>query len=255
VRTLLSAAILVLAQVVLAQAPSVPEPAAALQAELKKLAAASDALLHDLPSITCKETALSQEIKKKKVKAQVRFAADLRVQRDEDGVTHEELNFTEANGKPTANRPPLPVMVLGGFDRGLLFFAEVNQRCFNYTLAGDRIDFESLADPASREACQIIGDPKGFALLDAAGNVVHLERQVSVELSRQLHLAYFSTIDFATTELGGKSYSLATNSSSDIPRDDEILHFEAAYTSCRLFKARSTILPDFNPVPEQVPHR
>ena len=113
-----------------------------------------------------------------------------------------------------------------------------------------RIDFDSPPGKIGRPLCAEAGEPRGFALLDEAGNVTHVERQVPTELARQYHIVDFSSVDFVSTELDGKMYPLSAKVVAEVAKDGATLHFEAAYTGCHLFKATSTILPDVTPVPE-----
>ena len=228
------------------------QTAATLQAELEKLGAAAQSLQHDLPSFECMEAALSQSLKKGKVKEQARFVATVRVQRGEEGRLHEKFEVTELNGKPYkgAGFEP-PFMVLGGFGEALDFFLPVRQMCFRYKLREGRIDFDSLPGTFDRPECGETGAPHGFALLDEAGNVTHLERQVPAEFARQVHVVDSTAIDFVPTELDGKVYPLTLKMTADVPKEDGVtLHFEATYTGCHLFKATSRILPGITPIPE-----
>jgi hypothetical protein len=230
------------------------QSAALMQAGLRQLAATAQSLQHDLPSFTCNESGLSQAIKKKKVKAQTRFAGELRVQRGQDGRLHERLDVTEVNGKPyRGGRFEPPFMVEGGFDQSLDYFLPGRQACFRFSGDRGRIDFESAPGTMDRPGCAEAGAPRGFALLDEAGNVTHVERQVPPELARQAHIVDFSSVDFVATELGGKMYPLSAKVVAEVAKDGQTLHFEAAYTGCHLFKATSTILPDVTPVPEGGP--
>jgi hypothetical protein len=224
----------------------------ALQAELKKLGAAALSLQRDLPSFECTETALSQSLKKDKVKQEVRFVADLRVERVEGGRLNERLQVSAVNGKPYSGgtfEPPF--MVKGGFGESLFFFLPAMRTCFKYTLSDGRIDFVSPPGTFNRPECRNTGAPSGMALLDDAGNALHLERQVRPELAPEVHVVDSTAINFASVELDGKVYPLPSRMMADIPKKDGMsLHFEAAYTGCHLFKAKSTILPDVTPVPE-----
>jgi hypothetical protein len=226
--------------------------AAALQAGLKQLAATAQSLQHDLPSFTCNESGLSQAIKKKKVKAQTRFAGELRVQRGQDGRLHERLDVTEVNGKPyRGGRFEPPFMVEGGFDQTLDYFLPERQACLRFSAGPGRIDFESAPGAANLHGCAEAGAPRGFALLDEGGNVTHVERRVALELASQYHIVDFSAVDFVATELDGKVYPLTAKVVADVPKEDGLtLHFEATYAGCHLFKATSTILPDVTPVPD-----
>ncbi|HUD22435.1 MAG TPA: hypothetical protein VMQ60_06290 [Acidobacteriaceae bacterium] len=232
-----------------------------LQAERAKLAASAELLHTDLPGFACTETAVSQAIKKNKrnpqkdkITAQVRFVADVRAERAEDGRLHESLDVTEVNGKPyNWRRFDPPIMVEGGFDQSLDFFLPARQACFNFTLSEGRIDFDSPPSTFDRKECGETGAPRGFALFDESGAVTHLERQVPPEYARQAHLVDFAAIDFVPAELGGTVYPLPAKMVAEVPKDGETLHFEASFAGCHLFKAISTILPGVAPVPEDRP--
>jgi hypothetical protein len=228
----------------------------ALQDELKKLGQAAQSLERDLPSFQCTETGLSQVIRKNKVKEHVQFVADLRVQRNERDRLMEHLQVTEVNGKRNSgmNFHP-PFMVEGGFGESLFFFLPNTQACFNFKLSQGRIEFDSPPGTFDRPECAETGAPRGIALLDQDGNVTHLERQVPERYALEMHVVNFTAIDFSPVELDGKLYPLTAKMVADVPRDGEMLHFEATYSGCRLFKATSTVLPDITPVPEnQPPH-
>jgi hypothetical protein len=254
----LLAAVMLIACSAVAQGPgaavTMSQSTAPRQAELKQLAATAQSLQHDLPSFTCNETALSQAIKKKKVKEQTPFSGELRVQRGGDGRLHERLAIREVNGKPyRGGRFEPPLMVEGGFDQTLDYFLPDRQACFRFSVGPGRINFESTPGTIERPVCAEAGAPRGFALLDEAGNVTHVERQVPLELARQYHIVDFSSVDFVATELDGKMYPLSAKVVAEVAKDGATLHFEAAYTGCHLFKATSTILPDVTPVPESGP--
>jgi hypothetical protein len=255
VRLAETALLMACAAVVLGQAA--PDNQAVQRGELEKLGAAALSLQRDLPSFTCKETGLSQELKKGKVKEQVRFVADLRVERAARGRLDEQIEVTEVNGKPyTRGRFEPPFMVKGGFGESLFFFLPGTQDCFTYSLSAGRIDFVSPAGTFDRPQCTNTGAPNGFALVDDAGNATHLERRVDPEFAGQVHVVDFTAIDFVPTELDGKVYPLTAKMVADVPKEYGVtLHFEATYTGCHLFKATSRILPGETVVPETgVPH-
>jgi hypothetical protein len=229
-------------------------PGLSLQERLKQLAATSESLQRDLPDFTCEEKGLSQAIKKNKVKEHAEFVADLRVERSGAGRLVEHLQIKEVDGKPFTGRgfyPPF--MVEGGFGESLFFFLPTMQTCFNFTMEGNRIDFGSPPGTFERTECGESGAPRGFVLLDAAGNVRHLERQVPAAFAQQVHVVDFTAIDFTPVELDGKIYPLAAKVVAEVPKDGRILHFEAAYSGCHLFRATSRVLPDITPVPDDVP--
>jgi hypothetical protein len=233
--------------------------ATALQDELEKLGAAAQSLQRDLPSFTCTETGLSQALKKGKVKEQVRFVAEVRVERAAGGRLDEELAVTEVNGKRPRDRFDPPFMVGGGFGESLFYFLPATQACFQDTLSSiqndtqsqGRIDFVSPPGTFERPLCRHTGAPDGFVLLNGAGNPMHLERRVPHEFAEQMHVVDFSAMDFVATELDGKVYPLTAKMVADEAKEDGVtLHFEATYTGCHLFKATSRILPGETVVPD-----
>jgi hypothetical protein len=225
-----------------------------LQAQLKRLAATAESLQHDLPSFSCRENGLSQVVKKGKVKTQVQFAGDLRVQRGPDGRLHERLQTTEVNGKPlSGNTFKRPIFVEGGFDESLDYFLPAEQGCFHFVGSAGRVDFQSPPGSFDRPACVDMGAPNGFVLLDSADRVTHIERTVPSEYANQVSVVDFSGIDFIWTELDGTMYPLSAKMVAEVPKGDETLHFEATYSGCHLFKATSTVLPGATPVTDDTP--
>jgi len=244
-------ALVVCAAVALGQAASAQDGQAALQDELEKLGVAAQSLQRDLPSFSCTETGLSQ--------AQVRFVAEVRVERAAGGRLDEELNVTEVNGKRPKDRFDPPFMVGGGFGESLFYFLPATQGCFHYTLNSrqsatqteGRIDFVSPPGTFDRSQCRHTGAPDGFVLEDGGGNPLHLERRVPHEFAEQMHVVDFSAMDFTATELGGKVYPLTAKMVADEAKEEGVtLHFEATYTGCHLFKATSRILPGETVVPD-----
>jgi hypothetical protein len=231
-----------------------------LRAELKKLAGVAQMLRDDLPSFTCQETAKSQLLKKNKVKEQVQIAGEVRVERVEGRRLQEQLNIAQVNGKPFAGGSvKAPIMVQGGFGESLFFFLPEVQPCFEFTLRGGRLDFVSRPEMLERTGCDVAGTRHGFALLDAEGNITHMEREVPPETASEFHLVDSNTIDFVSTELGGQTYPLSAKMTADVPADGEVKHFEAVYSGCHLYKATVTILPGVAPVTgpavDDAPHR
>jgi len=236
------------------QEPSKPQAipsSPSLREELAHLAVEAESLHKELPNFTCKETAVSQAIQKKKVKREVRFSADLRVQRGNDG-SDETVHMTELNGKPyTGAEPSTPIMVRGGFDQVLDYFRLSAQPCYVYTLRAGRVDFESTTRSSDDVLCGERGAVQGFALLNSDGDVIHMERRVAEADAFRYGLVPFAAVDLAPVELSGKTYQLSSKMVAEIPRADWLGHFEATYTSCRLFKATITIRPGSNVVTDE----
>jgi len=226
-------------------------PVLTLQAELGRLGAEAESLHKDLPNFACKETAVSQILKKKKVKTEVRFSADLRVRRG-NGRSDETSHYTEVNGKPFEGvEPRAPFMVEGGFDQALDYFRPFTQRCYVYTLKPGRVDFESTPRSSEDPVCEGRGSSRGFALLNDDGGVTHVERTVDDADATRFGLVQFAAVDLMPVELNGKTYQLSSKMVAEVPKGDYTEHFEATYSTCHLFKATITIRPGSNVVPDE----
>jgi hypothetical protein len=214
-----------------------------LKQELLRLGAAASALDHSLPSFTCQETVVSQRLHGKKVEQQTNFTATLRANRAADGTLAESYWLTTLNGNPFSGGSfSIPVYVAGGFDRAMLYFLPSLQACYRYSLSPGRIDFKTAPDIASHPNCKNEG-MHGFALLDAAGDVTHLERHVSPQGAKDLRLAPFAAFDFANVDLSGRTYRLSHHLLSEIPTGKDTGRFDATYTDCHLFTATVTLGP------------
>jgi len=214
-----------------------------LQGKLAKLAAASEDLEEHLPSFACKETLVSRELRGKKVKTEVRAAGELRVMRDPTGKLNERFEASEMNGRPiTPDNLRLPMFVSGGFRNALDFLRADLQMCFRFSIAGNRLNFDSGTEAATPE-CAKHTETRGFALLSSDGDIVHMERQVPVELAQQRNAVPFGSIDLNRTDLGGKSFLLSTHVRAEIPKGKSTYRWEATYSDCRLYSVSVTIGP------------
>ena len=141
-------------------------------------------LRHALPSFTCQQSVISQELKKGKVVRSVALTATVSAQRREDGKLDESFVPITVDGRPFSGGFTMPTYVTGGFSRTLVYFLPDQQLCFRYTLSRGRIDFTTAKPLPDGLSCRSQG-MSGFALLDAQGDVVHLERRVTPEFSRR----------------------------------------------------------------------
>jgi hypothetical protein len=216
---------------------------AVLKRELQRLGVAAEALDHSLPSLTCQESAVSERLLRGKVKQHVAFVASMRAVRVPGGHLHETFTLSTLNGKPhSGGNPPFPFYTSGGFDAAMVYFLPEHQACYRYSLSQGRIDFETSPDFASHPQCRDDA-VHGFALMDAVGDVTHIERTVSQEVAHDFHLVPFAAIDFAAVELNGQTYRLSQHLISEYPDGDSKGRFEAFYSGCRLFSVSVTIGP------------
>jgi|GEM_PF-1794093 len=231
-----------------------------LAQRLAHLGEEADTLAHSLPSFTCTESVQSQELHGRKVVRGVRFTATLRAQRDAEGKLRESFDLETVDGAPWNHGAfSIPAYVEGGFSRALRYFAPAQQACYRYTLSpdagGSRIDFVAAPHLPPDNACTTEGT-RGFALLDAQGNVTHLERSVSPRYSRLYREAPFASIDFAPVPLNGVAYPLSRHIVAELSGAGSTGRFEAQYSACKLFTATVTIHPGPNSgeTPDSLPH-
>jgi hypothetical protein len=213
-----------------------------LQRVLAKLGEAAVELERSLPSFTCEESVVSQELRGGKVRRSVAFTATLRAQRRANGGLGETFQIITLEGRPFVDGPVnTPVMMSGGFDQMLRYFHPNDQRCYDYHLSPGRIDFKNATDRL-QEVCKERG-MVGFARLDADGDVTYLERSVPAKTAEALRLARHVAVTFAPVMMGDKSYRLSSHVVGEIPLGRSVGRFEATYASCRLFKSTVRIGP------------
>lgn len=196
-----------------------------------------------LPDFSCNETVVSGARRSWLRKVRVEFRAAIRVTRTPDGALTENFSMTSYMGKPVPQgaRFPLPAYVQGGFGRGVpLFFAAENQRCFVYSVAGDRVDFKVRADA---KGCLEPPGTEGYAQLDGAGLLVHGETRRVPEEANALGLTTLSSEDYGPVELDGREFRLPVHLYAETRVGEVLRTFDATYSECRLFKVSVTIKP------------
>jgi hypothetical protein len=228
--------------VMLATAPQVPaQQPLSLAVALHRLAAQAAALEHSLPSLTCMESAISQERRHDMVLRSVDFTASLSARRNPDESITESRDYRTLRGQPfTGGGFVMPMYVTGGFSRAMRYFSADQQPCYQYTLRGNRIDFTTAAHPP--EGCRTRGT-NGYALIDDEGNITHMERTVSGHWAADYNQVPHAIIDFAALTLNNTSYRITKHLLADQANRGSIDYFEADYTACRLFSATITLGP------------
>ncbi len=234
------------------------DTAPALSEELRRLGEAATALDHSLPGFTCEESVVSREMHGDKVHHSVSLVLTLRAQRAADGSLQETFAITQVNGQPfSTGHFAMPVFVSGGFDKAMRYFAPAQQACYRYSLAPSRIDFTGISDANHAPPCDNAGIA-GFAQLDAAGNVTHLERHANAAIAKNQRMAEFAAVDFAKIMLNGREYQLSRHLYSEVPKGRNLTTFTADYNHCKLYTATVTIRPgpDSSPgeTPDSLPH-
>jgi len=220
------------------------KPPGSTDARLRQLAADADDLEQRLPSFTCKESLVSQELRGGKVKHQVQASGEVRVRRVGDGALAEHFEVSEINGRPVKGTGQLsvPIFVSGGFKDALGYFLAEHQACFLTAFSGNRLDFKS-APGGKAGACAEVSGTQGVALLDGDGHVVHLERSVTEEQTTERHTIPFASLDLSRMEFDGKPFSLATHVVATIAKGKSTGHWEAEYSACHLFEVTVKVGP------------
>ncbi|MGD0799110.1 MAG: hypothetical protein ABR910_15455 [Acidobacteriaceae bacterium] len=235
-----------------ASRPDASAPSELLQ-DLNRLGGAAASLEHSLPSITCTESGVSQILRKRKTLRRVAFAATLRAVRTPEAGLNESFTLIQIKGKPAPNPGyPFPFFSKGGFDSALAYFLPAQQPCYLYSLSSRRINFATAPDAESRPPCRAEG-VRGFALLDAEGNVTHIERTVPIQSALDFRLTPFASVDLAPVQLNGRTYRLSRRVVSEVYDGDLTGRFDATYSDCRLFTATATILPSTQVAPNNPP--
>ena len=243
----LASALCLRAQQEVARQPAV----GSLAAVLDQLAEAARALQTTLPSFECTETVVSRRMRDEKETWRVEFTATLRSGHEGGKGSRETFDVTSVKGKSKVPKKfDMPVYVRGGFDSALDVFLREGQACYVFTLAPGRIDYTFQPKAEDILRCGAMYGLKGFALLDAKGDVTHVERTIPIDVAVDGRLAPSAAIDLAPVELNGKMYRLSSHLTATWPRDDDTDFFDATYTGCHLFTATIKLLPGAAVVPE-----
>jgi hypothetical protein len=226
--------------------PQQPQPAPyspELQQALQFLGSQAEDLIQSTPSFTCDETVTSQSLRNQKVLRSVSLSGTVRTIRQPDGRMVETYVYKREHILLFIPKLP-PLSVSGGFDTALSYFLPSAQACYRYSLSPGRIDFETRIGQVSGHICREQG-LKGFALLNAAGDITHIERTIPPDVAKPLKDVPFAAVDIAPVTLNGRVYQLSHHMTATSPLDDPTVtgRFEATYTNCHLFTSTVTIGP------------
>lgn len=234
----------------------------ALAAVLARLGEQAAALERSLPSFSCQQSAVSEELRagrhgqSPQVVRHVEFTANLRVRRHADGKLAESAEFLTVNGLPlTANGFTMPAYAEGGFLQALHYFLPDLQHCYVYALSEGRIDFTAAPHAAEDPACRSAGTT-GFALLNADNDVEHVERRVSAYGVNAYKIIPYAAVDLTSVTLNGAVYRLSSHLVTERGNGRFTDRFESTYADCKLFTATVTIGPAMvpeEPAPGQAP--
>lgn len=219
-------------------APATPRETE-FQRVLEKLGEAAVELEHSLPSFTCDEDAMSQEVRDEKVKSGVAFTATMRAVRKADGSLEETFEVKSVDGKPfRQGHFHTPAYLHGGFDSAMRYFAPDQQFCYVFALKARSVEFADTGQARCRDKGM-----RGVAVLDDGDAVVHMERSVPLEVAKVTGLAQFVAVDFADVLMNGKAFRLPHHVVAEMTQGRSVGRFEATYSNCRQFKTTVTIGP------------
>jgi len=224
--------------------PQQPQPVAyspELQQDLQRLGSQAEQLIQSTPSFTCDETATSQAIRDQKILRSVALSGTVRTIRQPDGRMIETYDYKREHILLFIPKFP-PLFVSGGFDTALSYFLPSAQACYRYSLSPSRIDFETRTGEVNGHICREQG-LKGFALLDAAGDITHIERTIPPDVAKPIKNVPFAAVDITPVTLNGRVYQLSHHMVATQPLDFSTGRFEATYSNCHLFTSTVTIGP------------
>jgi hypothetical protein len=207
-----------------------------LETALATLAADASDLHEKLPSFECKESFTSAALKGNKAKAQHSADGTVRVERGANGEMTEHFSANSEDGKPiAADKLSLKFFVHGGFADTLDDFLPERRKCFQFSLAGGRLNYASMpnvTDPACKES----GGIASFAILDKEGPMLHHERRIDAN-------AFTSESDSEAVEFNGRTFWIPKHVTAEKEVGGQMYQWEATYSGCRLFAATVKLLP------------
>ena len=209
-----------------------------------------------LPSLTCDESITSQEVRKGKVRKEVRIEStlrEIRTEREKDPfVEHHEFKTVDGHAPPAHFN--IPFLVQGGFANALGFTKNQQAPCFDFILAvqdGGRklkLDLTLRADRATPLCDDIPDGYRKSILIDrASGRVDYLERTVSAEAAKRLKDVYFASMEYGPQTFGDETLWLPVKMTAHDPKDEG--RMIAVYSNCHRYTVKATLLPaDGSPV-------
>ena len=90
-------------------------------------------------------------------------------------------------------------------------------------------------------------------VVDADGNVVHVEVQTPEPAAQKMSRPYFAEIDYAPVRIGDASYMLPARVATHDEKDER--RFEVRYSNFHRYGGAMTILPGAEKVPADQPDR
>jgi hypothetical protein len=212
-----------------------------------------------VPSFTCNEHIVSQELHLGQLKRETNVDAVFTVTRSaaNNDTFEESRELKTINGKPaTKNKMTLPLSFSGGFSGALTkFLSRDHQSCFEYAVdtsapspqGTEAFTFIARTAAAREPSCASIQpDTTGKFTVDMASmQVTHIERTVPNPVGRDQTVLGTAAVDYQAVTLNGKSFWLPatiTAFTTETSKTDSV-RFTAHYSDYHRFAATSTILP------------
>ena len=226
------------------------QQAPALDVLLGKIYAYADDYRATLPSISCSESIVSQELVNGKVKREMRVEGvmrEIRTGNPEDAF-HEEHQFLRLNGKPVKNTIKMPYFIQGGFANLIGFLSKERRDCFDYksSLVSEAgtvlLEVRRKSEPPNAECRKIYASTHWTIIANtASGRILHSERMLSPRASEELDEAYFAALDYAPVQFGERTFWLPAKLSAHDAEDTG--RMEATYSNCHRYTGEMRILP------------
>jgi hypothetical protein len=183
------------------------------EARLERVFAYQRTFRARIPSLEADASIITQEVKKGKVKWEVRFEAVVREFRDDKNSDkfQERLTFLTVDGKPYNHKDfKLPYYVNESFANSLGFDGPPNHACLDYRFAmlDDgatlRMTVDWKPEAGGNAACNDVPEQEHEVLLidEASGAVKHQERTMAQSYSDTHHRVPEAAVDFAPQKLG-----------------------------------------------------
>jgi hypothetical protein len=210
-----------------------------------------------LPSLSCDESIVSQELDYNgKVKRQVRVTGTMREIRtdDPDDPFSEQHEFLKVNGKRVKKLFAMPYFIQGGFANLIGFHHRELKDCFDYQVSflndGKTVQMEMQRKDEPKDAecrTRVFAGSRWKVIADVAtGHILHSERTISSQASDLHHEAYFASLDYEPQMLGDRTFWLPARFSAHSPEDDRRMY--ATYSNCHRYAGEMKILPGFAPI-------
>lgn len=211
-----------------------------------------------LPSLSCEESIVSQELDYNgKVSRQVRVEGTMREIRTDDpnDPFSEQHKFLKVNGKRVRKHFSMPYFIQGGFANLIGFHHRELKECFDYQVSyadgGKTVQMEMDRKDEPQEAecrSRVFAGTRWRVIADVeTGHILHSERQISAEAADLHKEAYFASLDYAPQQLGDRVFWLPVKFFAHSPEDDRRMY--ATYSDCHRYAGEMKILPGFAPVP------